>query len=981
MLAVRRRSHGLAIAAVLLGVLPALAPAVPVRAAPTTYYANVGTDGSAAVADCAVQANTDCTLREAIQAANTNVGADTVVLKNLLTYALTVGPTGSNDNTTGDLNITDSVAIVVSGNGEAIIDASGMTPARDRVLTVSAGTVSITGVTVRNGQTSGNGGGILNTGGTLTVASCVISNNQTQDSGGGIANVGASASTTLQSSIVSGNSMTSAGAFVGGGGIYNASGGQVTVTNGSIAGNTANGLNSAGGGIYNINSGTQMTLTNTTVSGNQTISTNGDGGGIENFSATLIVQGGSNIDTNIARRDGGGIAALLGQVTVTASSVSTNQAKGNGLASSGVGGGIESSGATVTIQSGSTIRGNAANYLGGGIYNSSLSGVNGQVTVDSSVIGGTGTDGNTAGLSGGGIANQSSGNSVTVRNGSQITGNIANGTASSAQGGAGIYNAGSGQATLTGSTVSGNATTNGVGGGIYNTDAGSQTTITGSTISNNQSHDGGGIRNLNATTQMTDSTISGNTVSGAFDGFNNGGGISNGGTVTLTRTTVTGNAAGDSAGGIGVGNSGSLMLQDSTVSNNSARNGGGIQNFNESSTVTMTNTTVSGNHATSGNGGGIRNLATLNATNSTISGNTATGTGGGITYIGAIALTNVTIANNSTGINNSGGTLTLKNSLIGNNAGGDCTGGVPSADYNMASDTTCTGFIQPHDRTSVSPLIAAISSYGGQTQTQPPLPGSPAIDAGNCANGYHDQRGIAQVGAACDIGAVESQGFTMTLTSGTGQSTGATAAFPSPLAVTIASAHNEPVAGGHVTYTGPTNGAGIQGSPLTATIAANGGASATATANSIVGAYIVVVSAPGTTTVAFNLTNVPLIAAISPASGGTAGGNHITLTGAGYTPGATVTIGGVACTNVQSLSSTTLTCTAPAHGAGPVAVIVTLGSQTGTLANGYTYGEVNPLPQQGPTGGTGNGAGPLPNARPAGGTQGGAVAPLPNPRP
>jgi hypothetical protein len=966
--------------AVLLGILPAFAPAAPVRAAPTTYYVNMGTDGySAAVTDCAVQANTDCTLRDALQAANTNVGADTVVLKNLITYALTLGPTGSDDNTTGDLNITDSVAIVVSGNGEAIIDAGGMTPTRDRVLTVSGGTVGITGVTVRNGETSGSGGGVLNTGGILTLIGCVISNNQAQDSGGGFANVGVGANTILQSSIVSGNSMTSSGAFVGGGGIYNASGGQVAVTNSSIAGNTANGLNSAGGGIYNINNGTQMTLTNTVVSGNQTISTNGDGGGIENFSATLIVQGGSNIDTNIARRDGGGIAALLGQVTVTASSVSTNQARGNGLANSGVGGGIESSGATLTIQGGSTIAGNIANYLGGGIDNSSLSGVNGRVTVDSSVIGGT--DGNTAGLSGGGIANHSSGNILTVRNGSQIIGNIANGTAAAAQGGGGIYNAGGGQVTLTGSTVTTNSTTSGVGGGIYNTDTGSQTTITNCTISNNKSHDGGGIRNFSATTQVTDSTISGNTVSGLLDGFNNGGGISNGGTVTVTRTTVTGNTAGDSAGGIGVGHSGSLTLQDSTVSNNSAGNGGGIQNFNESSTVTMTSTTVSGNHATSGNGGGIRNLATLNATGSTISGNTATGTGGGITYIGTVALTNVTIASNSTGINNSGGTLTLKNALIGSNTSGDCTGSIPSADYNLASDATCTGFTQPHDRTDVAPLIAALGDYGGQTQTHAPLPGSPAIDAGSCASGYRDQRGIPQVGAACDIGAVESQGFTMTLAGGSGQSTAATTAFPNPLAVTVASAHNEPVAGGHVTFTGPANGAGILGSPLTGTITATGSANATATANSTVGAYTVAASAAGAAATTLNLTNVPLLAAISPASGGTTGGNHVTLTGAGYAPGATVTIGGVACTNVQLLSSTTLTCIVPAHEAGVVGVAVTLGTQTGTLANGYSYGAVHPLPQQEPKGGTGSGAGPLPNARPAGGAPGGSAQPLPNPRP
>ena len=53
---------------------------------------------------------------------------------------------------------------VVAGGGTTIIDAASMLPTRDRVLTVAAGTVSITNVTLRNGSTSGAGGGILNKG-------------------------------------------------------------------------------------------------------------------------------------------------------------------------------------------------------------------------------------------------------------------------------------------------------------------------------------------------------------------------------------------------------------------------------------------------------------------------------------------------------------------------------------------------------------------------------------------------------------------------------------------------------------------------------------------------------------------------------------------------------------------------------------------------------------------------------------------------
>ncbi len=150
-------------------------PPTIVRAA-TPYFANVTTDGySVAVTDCATPSNVDCTLREAIQAANGNAGADTVTLKNGATYQLSINPVAGGDNTTGDLNIIESVAIVVAGGGTATIDASTI-PAHDRVLMISSGTVSITGVTLLSGQTSANsggganssnGGGILNVGGSI----------------------------------------------------------------------------------------------------------------------------------------------------------------------------------------------------------------------------------------------------------------------------------------------------------------------------------------------------------------------------------------------------------------------------------------------------------------------------------------------------------------------------------------------------------------------------------------------------------------------------------------------------------------------------------------------------------------------------------------------------------------------------------------------------------------------------------------------
>ncbi len=57
-----------------------------------------------------------------------------------------------------------------------------------------------------------------------------------------------------------------------------------------------------------------------------------------------------------------------------------------------------------------------------------------------------------------------------------------------------------------------------------------------------------------------------------------------------------------------------------------------------------------------------------------------------------------------------------------------------------------------------NPLVAALGNYGGGTQTMPPLPGSPAIDAGGAVLFATDQRGSLRLfGSAVDIGAVELQ--------------------------------------------------------------------------------------------------------------------------------------------------------------------------------------------------------------------------------
>ena len=169
-----------------------------------------------------------------------------------------------------------------------------------------------------------------------------------------------------------------------------------------------------------------------------------------------------------------------------------------------------------------------------------------------------------------------------------------------------------------------------------------------------------------------------------------------------------------------------------------------------------------------------------------------------------------------------------------------------------------------------NPLLAPLGNYGGPTQTMAELPGSLAIDAGNnmlTGGVTTDQRGENRiVNGSVDIGAFESSGFTIAVTSGSGQTAGAV--FPEPLVATVTAINlMEPVAGGLVTFTPPpTSGpsAIMTGSP--ALISASGAASATAANDGYGGSYTVSATTSGAPGAAeFSLTNYALESiAVSP---------------------------------------------------------------------------------------------------------------------
>jgi CSLREA domain-containing protein len=271
-----------------------------------------------------------CTLRDAIQAANTNTsdpngcngdtaGADTIVLQGGKTYSLSLHAV-DDTNAKGDLDITGPLTIRSSGPGLATIDAGSNTfpgPAigADRAIQVlpTAGSVTLEGLEITDGFVEWNskasfsgGGGILNES-QLTVRDSEVAFNKVQGTGyldgGGIYSRGSLARLTVIDSTVADNSVVSNAGSEGegaGGGIASyESSPELTMINSTVSGNKSRGsLSTTGivGGILAGDAGNHptATLTHVTISGNEADYI----GGIEIFAGTMtgtIVAG--NIDS------------------------------------------------------------------------------------------------------------------------------------------------------------------------------------------------------------------------------------------------------------------------------------------------------------------------------------------------------------------------------------------------------------------------------------------------------------------------------------------------------------------------------------------------------------------------------------------------------------------------------------------------------------------------------------------------------------
>lgn len=155
--------------------------------------------------------------------------------------------------------------------------------------------------------------------------------------------------------------------------------------------------------------------------------------------------------------------------------------------------------------------------------------------------------------------------------------------------------------------------------------------------------------------------------------------------------------------------------------------------------------------------------------------------------------------------------------------------------------------------------IGSLADNGGGVQTLALLPGSAAIDAGTNSGGdipTSDARGKPRLGTP-DVGAFESQGFTLSVASGSNQSTEVDTAFAQPLKVNvIANDGDDPVVGGVVYFSAPSSDPTAVFATTSPTIEVGGTAQTIAYAKAVVGGpYTVSASLPNATA-DFLLTNL-----------------------------------------------------------------------------------------------------------------------------
>lgn len=264
----RRLLRAILATAVVVGVLQAL----PVRAASitvTTISDELNSDG-------------DCSLREAIRAANLDAavdactagsGADTITLPAGV-YLISLAGIGEDGAATGDLDITEDLTIEGAGKTTTVVDGNGL----DRVFDVRDGNVTFREISIQGGNAGTDQGGGIRVFATLTLIRSRVHDNLAQ-AGGGVVAFGTTSDLTLIETRVYNNA-----ASLNGGGVY--SFGSVRLVSSLMDGNTA----LSGGAIGVGGTPSPVTVVNSTLSGN-TASSSGGGiyspGTVDLYNATI----------------------------------------------------------------------------------------------------------------------------------------------------------------------------------------------------------------------------------------------------------------------------------------------------------------------------------------------------------------------------------------------------------------------------------------------------------------------------------------------------------------------------------------------------------------------------------------------------------------------------------------------------------------------------------------------------------------------
>ncbi len=289
------------------------APAVPVG--PLALVVDSATDDTDEMAGdgvCATAAGV-CSLRAAVQEANTWLTTDRITIAAGVHPTLTLGGAGEDGARTGDLDLVGEVLIDGSG---ATIDGDGL----DGIFHVRSGHVVIQDLTVAGGAGSALGIGIR-------VESDLILQRATlsgiHGTGSALALTGDGAQLWIEDSTIEAN--TSTNGWVSSAVVVSGPAASLVIDDTDIVSNT-------GGGIAVLGAGATLVMAGSTVSGN-------DGPGVETLGPAILTEtriadnAGFGVDasadltlteTEVAANTGAGVVARNGQLQVRRSTMADN---------------------------------------------------------------------------------------------------------------------------------------------------------------------------------------------------------------------------------------------------------------------------------------------------------------------------------------------------------------------------------------------------------------------------------------------------------------------------------------------------------------------------------------------------------------------------------------------------------------------------------------------------------------------------------